>query len=295
MKALIIGSRGRLGAALLNQWSPHIPLVGLARPEVDLAQPDLLGGILERHPADVVVNCAGITSLETCEDAPALAHTVNAEAPGALALACKRAGRRLIHISTDYVFDGLAPGLRTEDEPAHPISTYGRTKLLGEQLVTSASPDHVVVRVSWLFGPEKPGFVESILRNAVSQPEVEAVADKFSCPTFTHDLADWLLPFVTRPSLPGGLYHACNSGACSWHDLATEALRIAAALGAPLQTTSVRPLRLEEMAAFRAPRPRNTPMDCSKLASTIGLRPRPWQLALADYLARTHPWIIKKS
>ncbi|GAB4169509.1 MAG: dTDP-4-dehydrorhamnose reductase [Terrimicrobiaceae bacterium] len=282
-KILILGSRGRLGAALVRRWSGQNEIIGLARPDVDFTRPDELDSVLEAHPADVVVNCTGLTSLEQCEEDPALAHLVNSTSPGVLAKACAARDTLLVHFSTDYVFDGATPGLRKEEDPARPVSVYGQSKLEGEMAVAAADPRHLIFRVSWVFGPDKPSFVDMILRRALESDRVEAVADKESSPSFTHDIADWVAPFLNR-TLPGGIYHACNAQTCSWRDLGQATLDLAASNGWPLLTTSVEPLTLADMATFRAARPRFTAMDCSKLAATTGHAPRPWMDALREYL-----------
>jgi dTDP-4-dehydrorhamnose reductase len=281
---LILGSRGRLGAALLRLWGAE----GIARPDLDVSDTDALRTFLRSRRYHTLVNCTGLTSLEQCEDEPALAEAVNVQAPGLMALESRRVGARMIHFSTDYVFDGTLDRPYTEGDEARPLSVYGHTKRHGEEAVLDASEHHLVVRVSWLFGPDKPSFVDMILRRALGGGPVEAVSDKTSCPTFSEDVAGWLEPFF-ESELPGGLYHACNFGACSWQEYGQVALDIARQLAWPLLQHSVRPVSLASIAGFRAVRPRQTAMDCTKLQGITGITCRPWQEALGSYLACLTP------
>ncbi len=285
-KILLLGSRGRLGAALAKCWSSDHDLEAVSRAEVDVSDLEALTSFLKSRDFDVLVNCTGATSLEQCEDQPDLARRVNAHAPEIMAKLSAEKGARLIHFGTDYVFDGKASSPYSEEDPAIPVSEYGRTKLDGEMAVISASPHHLSVRVSWVFGPEKPSFVDMILKRAMENEHVEAVGDKFSSPAYTEDIGKWMTPFL-EPGAPGGLHHACNSGTCSWAEFGQEALCIAEELGWPLQTKTVHAIPLSTMTAFRAVRPIYTVMDCRKLAGFLGYEPRPWQQALRDYIKMT--------
>lgn len=237
---------------------------------------------------DVVINCAAEANLDDCETHPDSAKRLNADAPGTMAEVLSRTGGRLIHISTDYVFDGQkAGGYYTEDDEALPISVYGRTKLAGENAVLGASARHVVMRVSWLFGQDKPSFVDALIDRALESDKVEAVGDKTSCPTFSEDVAGWMEPFLS--GLRGGLYHACNSGRCSWRDYAEHAIRIAAAQGAPVKTIDVDFIRMEDIPGFADLRPCHTAMRVDKLVAETGIQPRPWQDAVAAYVRGKFP------
>jgi len=282
-KVLLLGSRGRLGAALARIWSGTHDVTALSRADIDISQVGLLEKALEEHPFDVLVNCTGATSLEVCEDDPQLAARVNAEAPVRLAEIAAHRSARLIHFGTDYVFDGKKTTPYSEEDEALPLSEYGRTKLQGELAVVGTSPTHLSVRVSWVFGPDKPSFVDMILNRAATESSVVAVADKTSSPTYTEDVAAWIEPFLAT-GLPGGLYHASNAGACTWRDYGQEALDIADRLGWPLRCRVVSPIPMDSMTAFRAPRPRHTVLDCSHLHRIASVSARPWQEALALYL-----------
>lgn len=287
MKVLILGSRGRLGSALLRRWQnlPDTEVVALTRAEVDLSDPEKASAGLAAIPfgtGDVVVNCAAATDVDGCEKDRDGARCINAESPGRIARLCATRGARLVHIGTDYVFDGALDRPYTEEDEPRPLSHYGQTKLEGDREVLAASPVHCVVRVSWVFGPDKPSFVDAIVKRALTSPEAAAVHDKTSAPSYTEDMAFWLAEFL-KPSLPGGIYHLCNSGTCSWRDYGEYALECAKANGIPVLTTTVAPLKLSDMKNFIAVRPPKTPLDAGKFARITGITPRPWREAVQDY------------
>jgi len=230
-----------------------------------------------------VINAAAYTNVDGCETARDEARTVNALAPQAMAEAATARGARFIHFSTDYVFDGKQEAPYREEDLANPGGWYGQTKLDGENLVLANSPRHLVVRVSWVFGPAKPSFVDMIIQRALENDSVQAVGDKFSAPTYAPDVAGWLEPFITTEA-PGGLYHVCNSGSCSWREYGEKALEFAAEAGLPLRTTKVEGIPLSSMKQFIAPRPVFSILSTSKLAAATGITPRHWHAALRDYI-----------
>jgi dTDP-4-dehydrorhamnose reductase len=287
MKVLILGSNGRLGSALVRRCKalPDIEVVALIRADVDLAYPEKAEAGLSANEfgvGDVVVNCAASTDVDGCEKDREGAVRVNAESPGRIARLCAARGARLVHIGTDYVFDGSLDRPYTEEDEPKPLSHYGLTKLKGDREVMAASPAHCVVRVSWVFGPDKPSFVDAIVKRALTSPEAAAVHDKTSAPSYTEDMALWLAEFL-KPSVPGGIYHVCNGGTCSWRDYGEFALECAKENGVPVLTTSVAPLKLSEMKAFIATRPPNTALDSSKFTRVTGVTPRHWREAVAEY------------
>lgn len=287
MKILILGSNGRLGSALVRRWKtlPGVEVIALTRAQVDLSDPEKAeaGVAVESFGSgDVVVNCAAATDVDGCERDHELVRRINAESPGRIARLCVARGARLVHIGTDYVFDGSLDRPYTEEDEPNPLSHYGVTKLEGDREVLSASPSHCVVRVSWVFGPDKPSFVDAIVKRALTSPDAAAVHDKTSAPSYTEDMAVWLEAFL-KPSVPGGIYHLCNSGTCSWRDYGEYALECAKANGIPVLTTTVAPLKLSDMKAFIATRPPRTPLDTGKFARITGITPRHWKEAVAEY------------
>ena len=293
MKILILGSNGRLGTALVRRWKnlPDTEVIALTRAQVDLSDPEKAEAALAAisfGAGDVVVNCAAATDVDGCERDREGARRINAETPGRIARLCAARSARLVHIGTDYVYDGSLDRLYAEEDEPNPLSHYGSTKLEGDREVLGASPDHCVVRVSWVFGPDKPSFVDAIVKRALTSPEAAAVHDKTSSPAYTEDLAVWLAEFL-KPSMPGGIYHLCNSGTCSWRDYGEYALHCAKESGHPVLTTSVAPLKLSDMKAFIAVRPPRTPMDTAKFTRITGIRPRPWQEAVREHFRNWSP------
>jgi len=293
MKILILGSNGRLGTALVRRWKnlPDTEVIALTRAQVDLSDPEKAEAALAAisfGAGDVVVNCAAATDVDGCERDREGARRINAETPGRIARLCAARSARLVHIGTDYVYDGSLDRPYAEEDEPNPLSHYGSTKLEGDREVLGASPDHCVVRVSWVFGPDKPSFVDAIVKRALTSPEAAAVHDKTSSPAYTEDLAVWLAEFL-KPSVPGGIYHLCNSGTCSWRDYGEYALHCAKESGHPVLTTSVAPLKLSDMKAFIAVRPPRTPMDTAKFTRITGIRPRPWQEAVREHFRNWSP------
>lgn len=277
MRLAITGTTGRVGRALADRLAAFHEVIELPRTRLDLAETGC-ERVLADLDFDVLLNPAGLTSLEQCEDEPALARRVNAEAPERLARACD--GRPVLHFSTDYVFDGATPGLRHEDEPPAPLSVYGKTKAAGEAGVLAAGG--AVMRVSWVFGPEKPAFPDQIVTKALAGQELAAVADKFSLPCFTADLCDWVNGWL-EAGCPGELFHACNGGEpVSWHGMAVEITALLAEKG--IAAPAVKALPMAEMTAFRAPRPRHTAMATTRLSTLLGRAPRDWREAMRQHV-----------
>ena len=264
-RIFILGSGGRLGAALMKEWKKLdcLKLVSLSRTELDFSQPEAAVNVLKNYKLtekDFIINCAAMTNVDQCEEDFGLAMKVNATTPGLLAQLAADAGARFLHVSTDYVFDGkLKRAYRETDQP-HPISHYGASKLAGEEAVMVTSPHHYVARVSWVFGPERPSFVDQIIERAFTSDQSAAIDDKTSSPAYTKDLAKWFQIFL-QPEIDGGIYHLCNSGLCSWREYGEYALQVAALYGMPLRTTSVAPLKLSEMKNFIAQRPQHSALD----------------------------------
>ncbi len=288
LRVLLLGATGRLGAALRRRWSARHQVTPLPRAALDLARPveEVRAALAALPRFDVLVNAAAEADVDRCEREPLLAESINHHAVAALADTCADRGARLVHFSTDYVFDGAGRAPLTEESPTAPLSAYGRAKLAGERAALGRGADALVVRVCWLFGPDKPSFPETILRRAQAEDHVAAVSDKWSTPTFTEDLAEWLEPLLS-PGGPGGLLHACNAGSATWRDYAQRVLDLARVAGLPLRAApEVRPLRLAEMRAFLAPRPPYTVLNLRHLATLLGRPPRSWEDALAEHLGR---------
>ncbi len=282
MRVAVTGTTGRVGAALAHHLADSHEVIPLPRSVCDLADADSLNAALDGLECDVFINPAGITSLEVCEDDPRLAMQVNSAAPGIIALWAAARGVPMIHFSTDYVFAGDTMMALGEDMPARPVNVYGRSKLAGEQAVI-IHPGNLVLRVSWVFGPEKVSFIDQIFDAAVAGRPLAAVADKFSLPTCTTDLAHWISCLLEKKA--SGLLHACNPGEpVSWHGLACAVVREMHACGVIGNIPVIAEQTLAEMSSFRAVRPRFTAMETGRLAKLLGEPLRPWSDAVSGYV-----------
>jgi dTDP-4-dehydrorhamnose reductase len=283
LKIIVLGAGGRLGAALAREYASQHEVVGFTHAQLDLAQLPGLRSMLAPFSFDVLINAAALTNVDYCEDHPAEAMQVNAEAPRVLAEICQEKQSRFIQVSTDYVFDGEKGSPYTEKDPAHAISVYGESKREGELKVLEANERALVIRVSWVFGPDRPSFVDAILKKARTEHQVSAVADKFSTPTYTPDIAALLRPLL-ESSAASGILHLANRGACSWQEYAQWALDCCHKLNLPMKAKTVGALSLGEMKNFVARRPVYTVLGTEKYERVTGAAPRDWHLAVADYV-----------
>lgn len=282
-RIVILGAAGRLGATLAREYARDHDVLAWTRAEADLAGPEKVARKVRVSGAQLVINCGALTNVDVCEEQREAARTVNADAPAAIAIAAEESGARCVHISTDYVFSGHEARPRAEDDPTAPLSWYGRTKLAGEQGVLAAGGRHAVVRVAWVFGPDRDCFIDKALHASLRGEPVAAVADKFSSPTYTLDAAE-ALRGLWEPSASGGIYHLCQAGACSWQQWAQEAIDAAAELGVSVRTRRVEPIKLADLKLMVAPRPVHTAMTCARLERLNGRRMRSWQEAVRDYV-----------
>lgn len=281
---LILGAAGGLGKALTRRLAAIGDVTAWSRQELDLLRLEEIPKKLDAQTFDVLLNPAGMTSPDVCEVEQDLAKLVNVDAPAALAASCQRLGRRFIHFSTDYVFDGSKTTPWSEQDPTHPVNHYGRSKREGEIAVLQANPQALVARVSWLFGPDKASHPDQIIAKALQGTALTAIADKTSAPTFTRDLCDWIARLIIGHPEVSGLLHLCNQGTASWHEWGLEALRIAEELGMPLKTRSIAALRLAESTFFKAARPPHTTMNTTRLTRLTDIQPRSWRDALREHL-----------
>ena len=285
MKLLVIGSAGRLGAALKREYQGKFDVAGFDHAQLDLSNFDKIREKLEETDFDVLINAAAFTNVDLCETQPDQAFRINAEAPRVLAEICGDKNAKLIHFSTDYVFDGEKRAPYTEEDEANPISLYGESKLAGEKNALTAQNRHLVVRVSWVFGPDRPSFIDGMIKQAQENEKVDAIADKFSTPTYTHDIAK-MLPQFFESDVEGGILHFANAGKCSWQEYAQWALDCCRESGVPTKAKTVGPLKLNDMQAWVARRPVYSVLSTAKYAQFTGTPPRTWRDAVADYIRR---------
>jgi dTDP-4-dehydrorhamnose reductase len=233
--------------------------------------------IIARYRPDAILNFAAITDVDGCEDRIDLARRINGEAPGIVAELCERHRVKLLHMSTDYVFDGRADSPWKEEDIPNPQSVYGATKLLGETNVMRRNPSSLIIRIQWLYGNGGENFITKIKRIAENTGVVEVVNDQRGSPTYAKDLADPLRILVERGN--SGIYHVTNSGSCTWFEFAQE---IFLQLGMDVQVKPVTSATLNR----KAKRPAYSVFDCSKLQKDTGILLRNWKEALREYLGR---------
>lgn len=280
MRVLLTGARGMLGQALADSVPEGVQLLPTDLTELDITHAAAVEAKLASAAPDALLNAAAYTAVDACETDESAALAVNGLAPGLLARACAARGIPLLHVSTDYVFDGNPPGGRPwrEDDATGPLSAYGRTKLAGERSVRAVSAAHWIVRTQWLYGLGGKNFVETILALGAERDALTVVDDQFGSPTSTHTLAPLLWELLTRrPAY--GTYHAVNSGSCSWHGFARA---ITDAAGLPVRVDPMTSAQLKRP----APRPARSVLDTSRLCAALGHSISTWQEGLSDYLAR---------
>jgi dTDP-4-dehydrorhamnose reductase len=285
MKIVILGAGGRLGTALLRKYRDKFEVTGFDRTQLDLSDLNGVRKKLQETAFDVLINAAGFTKVDLCETQPDQAFLINSEAPRVLAEICDKKSSRLIHFSTDYVFDGEKRQPYTEEDEAAPISVYGESKLAGEKNVLAAQDRNLVVRVSWVFGPDRPSFIDAMIKGAQESERVDAIADKFSTPTYTHDIAEMLPRFLER-DVDGGILHFSNAGQCSWQEYAQWALDCCRDTGLPLRARTVGAGKLDNMATWIARRPVYSVLSTAKYTKLTGISPRTWREAVSDYITR---------
>ena len=284
MKILVTGAAGQLGRELVRALAPLGNVIAYDRRQLDLADADGLRATLRELKPAVIVNAAAWTAVDKAEAEPDAAAAINAVAPGILAEEAARLDARLVHYSTDYVFDGTKASPYTEDDETNPLSAYGRGKRDGEAAIAAAKGRHLILRTSWVYGLHGANFMKTMLRLAKERKELGVVGDQFGAPTWTRHLADVTALLLHGHEDARGLYHLAAAGDTSWHDYAaaifTEARRLDLLRDIPL-------LRRITSADFPlpAPRPANSRLDCTRFARDFGFALPDWKVGLNHCLA----------
>ncbi|MBS1371417.1 MAG: dTDP-4-dehydrorhamnose reductase [Lentisphaeria bacterium] len=277
MRILITGANGMLGRTLRRKLADHT-LIPTDLPEGDITDENAFDALVAREKPDAVIHCAAMTAVDDCESRQDLAYKLNAFGSANVAAACRRHGARLIAISTDYVFDGANPRPYHEFDAATGGATvYGRSKFAGEEAIRRHCPDHVICRISWLYGPGGPSFVHAMLKLADgSRPELKVVDDQHGNPTSTFAVADALRGILMRPLLTGTFHLTCE-GEATWCDFAREIFRLRGI------EQKVVPCTTSEFPR-PAPRPANSRLE-KRMLRLCGLPPMPeWRTALREFL-----------
>lgn len=274
---LITGANGQLGQSLkkIAAQYPQLSLVYTDLPDGDITQNDNVIRLLNTHKPELIINCAAYTAVDKAESEPELAELINAKAPGLLAEQAAAKGIQLLHVSTDYVFDGTANRPISEDTLTHPTGVYGASKCRGEEAIKKSGCDAVIVRTSWLYSEFGNNFIKTMIHLGKTQPELRVVADQFGNPTYANDLAHALFLIAIRNTSGFQIYHYCNQGTTTWHQLAQTALDMAGI------ATPVQPITSAE---FRTSvkRPAYSALNSEKIEQRFGIPNRPWQEALKE-------------
>ena len=278
MKRLIVtGAGGMLGADVTRQFSSNFKVTALTRKELDITDKKAVRQVFKHYRPEIVINCAAFTRVDDCESMKETAFSVNAEGPGILASACRDSGALLVHISTDYVFDGSKKSPWKEDEPKAPLNIYGESKLQGEKRVEARCDNYLIIRTSWLFGLNGPNFITTMLDLSKKRDELSVVNDQEGSPTSTRDLA-WGIKMLVMHDLRG-VFHCCNSGSCTWFDLCRFVFEKRGIKGVTLKPVP------SESFPRPAARPEYSVLDTSRFKKFTGRKMRPWQQAVSEYLS----------
>jgi len=283
MKTLVLGSNGQLGQALAETVPSGAEVVGLDLPELDITSPGDVSAVVREVKPTVVINAAAYTAVDKAESEAELAEAVNVTGPRNIATAAKDVSARLIHISTDFVFDGEAVEPYRTDSATNPLSIYGRTKRDGETAVLDTLPTAAaVLRTAWLYSKTGGNFVKTMLRLMGERNELSVVADQRGTPTWANSLAEavWALVEVREFH---GTYHWTDAGECTWHEFAVATQEEALALGLLDRAIPIHPIASADYPTA-ARRPQYSVLDCSSTIAALGLQPEPWRVNLRRML-----------
>jgi dTDP-4-dehydrorhamnose reductase len=282
----VFGAGGQVGSALARRARERrIKLTLFTRAEADVTDYKAVIAALRDANTGIAINAAAYTAVDKAESEPERAHAINRDGAANLAQACATQGIQLIHISTDYVFDGTKKGPYREDDPIKPLGVYGASKEAGERVVRRALREHIILRTAWVYSAHGHNFVKTMLRLAGERPVLRVVADQTGSPTAAADIAGAIAAIVQCVSAGNaawGTYHFTGDGAVTWHGFARAIFEGAEVWRGP-------PPRVEAIATADFPtparRPANSVLDCARIGAAFGVVPRPWRAALADTLA----------
>lgn len=282
VRIAVTGTTGQVVSAILAAAPSDVEIIALGRPDIDLADPDSLRQPIVAVRPDVIVSAAAYTAVDKAESEPELAQAVNGVAPGVLAAIASDLGVPVIHLSTDYVFDGSKPGPYVEDDVTGPLGVYGATKLAGEIAVRAATDDHVILRTAWVYSQFGGNFVKTMLRLAQSRDEVSVVADQRGCPTCAVDIACAVIAIARQlkdneSSALRGTFHLSAPDEASWADFATAIFAGLAARGG--KTVGVNSIATRDYPT-PARRPANSRLNGDRLAAAYGIRLPSWRQSL---------------
>jgi dTDP-4-dehydrorhamnose reductase len=285
VKILVFGAGGQVGREVCRAaWPTSSDVLALDRNASDVTRPAEVSAVIAREKPDLAINLAAYTTVDQAEGEPETAWAVNCAGAANIAAACGESTTALIHLSTDYVFDGSKTGPYQEDDEVNPLSVYGRSKEAGERAVRAGTARHVILRTAWVYGAQGTNFVKTMLRLGVAQPVLRVVADQHGCPTAAPDIASALIVIagaIERGKAEWGTFHFSGAGTTSWHRFAEEIIDVATRLGA--WSIESKP-RVEPITTDQYPtaarRPLNSVLDCRKIARSFGISAPPWRTSL---------------
>ena len=295
MRILLTGIGGQLGGELQEILTPLGKVTGVNRQSLDLTEPEQIRQIIGEVKPDIIVNAAAYTAVDKAETETELANAINGDAPTIMAQEAQKLGSAIIHISTDYVFDGQKNTPYKEDDITNPINAYGRSKLLGEEGIKSHSSRYIILRTAWVYGSYGKGnFVKTMLRLGAEREEIRVVVDQVGTPTWTRDIAQAILQLGEKITLDipdnsslTGIYHFTNSGAISWYDFAVAIFEEAKQLGFPLKVQRVIPITTSEYPTPAA-RPAYSVLSNQKISTILGSNPPYWRNGLRQMLQQLY-------
>ena len=281
MKVLVIGKEGQVASSLRERADRHpaLDVVFASRPELDLTDHNTISTVVAAERPDVVISAAAFTDVDQAEEKPELARLVNVSGPGMLAEAAHEVGAKIIHLSTDYVFDGTSDRAYLETDEVSPLGIYGLTKYEGECAVSIANPDHLILRTAWIYSPYRKNFLKTMLGLAKVRETISVVDDQTGNPTSSLDIADGIFDILEAWARGlskglGQIYHLTGTGEASWFEFAQFIFETSGRFGGP--TAKVLPISSEQYAA-RARRPENSRLNCDKLKNDFGYQAPDWK------------------
>jgi dTDP-4-dehydrorhamnose reductase len=288
LRVLVFGAGGQVGREVCRAgWPTTFELIPLDRRAADITKATVVSTVIARERPDIVVNLAAYTAVDRAESEPEAAWAVNCAGAAHVAAICGEDGTPLVHLSTDYVFDGCKSEPYHEGDAVNPLNTYGRSKEAGERAVRAAAPRHIILRTAWVYGAYGANFVKTMLRLGADRPVLRVVADQRGCPTAAADIAAALIAIarrIERGATDWGTFHFTAAGSTSWHGFAEEIVDLARALGAwPGEAgPRVEPITTDQYPTA-ARRPMNSVLDCRKIEA-LGITPPPWRSSLPAVL-----------
>jgi dTDP-4-dehydrorhamnose reductase len=288
LRIAITGKEGQVVRSLVRAASSiGVEVIPVGRPQLDLIRPGSVKKALELSKPDIIVSAAAYTAVDQAEKEPDLAMAINSQGAEAVAVAARDLGVPIIHLSTDYVFDGKKPEPYVEEDQVAPLNIYGESKLAGERAVCAVTPNHVILRTAWVYSPYGKNFVQTMLKLGSERDELRIVADQWGCPTYAPDIAlaiaQMARNLLAKPNdlTVRGIFHLAGFGETNWSQFASHIFELISKNG--IRTPRVIPIETQEYPT-PAHRPANSRLDCGKLETLHGIRLPPWQDSLQQCL-----------